>query len=101
MQNAITQGDKIRAAVINTFGDHGIHARGRGMMIGFAMPDTIDLTKAVDLARDEYRLIINVTGGNVIRLLPALTLSDADTQALIDKLCALIGKLIDAAQPSM
>lgn len=71
------------------------------MMIGFAMPDAIDLTKAVDLARDEYQLIINVTGGNVIRLLPALTLSDADTQALIDKLCALIGKLIDAAQPSM
>lgn len=101
MQNAITQGDKIRAAVINAFGDHGIQARGRGMMIGFAMPDAIDLTKAVDLARDEYRLIINVTGGNVIRLLPALTLSDADTQALIDKLCALIGKLIDAAQPSM
>lgn len=100
MQNATTQGDKIRASVISTFADQGIHARGRGMMIGFAMPDTIDLSKAVDLARDKHRLIINVTGGNVIRLLPALTLSDADTQALIDKLCALIDELMNAAQPS-
>lgn len=98
MNNAKIQGDKIRAAVLKAFANHGITARGRGMMIGFAAPSTIDLSKTVDIARDQYRLIINVTGGNVIRLLPALNLSDADTQTLIEKLCALLEQLIKDAQ---
>lgn len=99
MDNATTQGEKIRSAILTRFSSQGISTRGRGMMIGFAMPTSIDLSKAVDIARDEHHLIINVTGGNVIRLLPALNLSDADTQALIDKLIALIETLI-GSQPS-
>ncbi|OOS05513.1 acetylornithine aminotransferase apoenzyme [Moraxella cuniculi DSM 21768] len=93
MQNAQAQGEAIRTAILQKFATQGISVRGRGMMIGFAMPDTVDLSNAVNLARDEHHLLINVTGGNVIRLLPALNLSKADTQVLIDKLAAVFAQL--------
>jgi acetylornithine aminotransferase len=47
------------------------------------------------MARDEFHLILNVTGGNVIRLLPALNISDADTAVLIEKLLALLAKVLN------
>ncbi|USZ14818.1 aspartate aminotransferase family protein [Moraxella sp. FZFQ2102] len=94
MNNTTTQGDKIRQAILDKFADKGVSARGRGMMIGFAMPDGVDLSKAVDIARDQHHLIINVTGGNVIRLLPALNLSDDDAMLLISKLCDLFNDLL-------
>ncbi|OAV03353.1 Acetylornithine aminotransferase [Moraxella catarrhalis] len=90
MDNARTQGDAIRAHIVDKFGAQGVSARGRGMMIGFAMPKEVDLTEAVNIARDQHHLIINVTGGNVIRLLPALNLSKQDTDLLIDKMTDLL-----------
>lgn len=96
MTNAVTEGDFIRQAILDKFANRGISARGRGMMIGFAMPDGVDLSQAVDMARDVHHLIINVTGGNVIRLLPALNLSHADAQLIVDKLSALLDTLLDA-----
>ncbi|MFB6349223.1 aspartate aminotransferase family protein [Moraxella sp. ZJ142] len=95
MDNAKTQGDAIRAAMLDKFAHQGVSVRGRGMMIGLAMPAVVDLSQAVDIARDEHHLIINVTGGNVIRLLPALNLSPDDTQALIDKMTAVIQQLLN------
>ncbi|WP_114800504.1 aspartate aminotransferase family protein [Moraxella canis] len=95
MDNARTQGDTIRAHIVDKFGAQGVSARGRGMMIGFAMPKEIDLTEAVNIARDQHHLIINVTGGNVIRLLPALNLSKQDTALLIDKMTDFLAGLFN------
>ena len=95
MDNARTQGDTIRAHIVDKFGAQGVSARGRGMMIGFAMPKEVDLTEAVNIARDQHHLIINVTGGNVIRLLPALNLSKQDTALLIDKMTELLAGLFN------
>lgn len=95
MDNARTQGDAIRAHIVDKFGAQGVSARGRGMMIGFAMPKEVDLTEAVNIARDQHHLIINVTGGNVIRLLPALNLSKQDTALLIDKMTDLLAGLFN------
>lgn len=93
MQNALTQSQKIRHAVQHRFADK-IEIRGRGMMIGFAMPSDVDCGQIVAMARDEFYLIVNVTGGNVIRLLPALNISEADTCSLIEKLLALLDKIL-------
>lgn len=93
MQNALTQSQKIRHAVQHRFADK-IEIRGRGMMIGFAMPSDVDCGQIVATARDEFYLIVNVTGGNVIRLLPALNISEADTCSLIEKLLALLDKIL-------
>ncbi|OOR84646.1 aspartate aminotransferase family protein [Moraxella canis] len=95
MDNARTQGDAIRTHIVDKFGAQGVSARGRGMMIGFAMPKEIDLTEAVNIARDQHHLIINVTGGNVIRLLPALNLSKQDTALLIGKMTDLLAGLFN------
>lgn len=93
MQNALTQSQKIRHAVQHRFADK-IEIRGRGMMIGFAMPSDVDCGQIVAMARDEFYLIVNVTGGNVIRLLPALNISEADTCSLIEKLLTLLDKIL-------
>lgn len=93
MQNALTQSQKIRHAVQHRFANK-IEIRGRGMMIGFAMPSDVDCGQIVAMARDEFYLIVNVTGGNVIRLLPALNISEADTCSLIEKLLALLDKIL-------
>lgn len=93
MQNALTQSQKIRHAVQHRFADK-IEIRGRGMMIGFAMPSDVDCGQIVAMARDEFYLIVNVTGGNVIRLLPALNISEVDTCSLIEKLLALLDKIL-------
>ncbi|MGP1607525.1 MAG: aspartate aminotransferase family protein [Moraxella sp.] len=93
MQNALTQSQKIRHAVQHRFADK-VEIRGRGMMIGFAMPSDVDCGQIVAMARDEFYLIVNVTGGNVIRLLPALNISEADTCSLIEKLLALLDKIL-------
>lgn len=93
MQNALTQSQKIRHAVQHRFANK-IEIRGRGMMIGFAMPSDVDCGQIVAMARDEFYLIVNVTGGNVIRLLPALNISEVDTCSLIEKLLALLDKIL-------
>lgn len=96
LDNAKKQGETIKCAMLERFGERGVSVRGLGMMIGVVMPEGADCSRLVDLARDKYQLIINVTGGNVVRLLPALNLSDADTDLLLDKLGALIDELLCA-----
>ena len=61
--------------------------RGKGLMIG------IELTQAcsplVALAKDRG-LLINVTAEKVIRLLPALTMSDEESDNMVNLLSQLI-----------
>ena len=92
MKNAMRESDFIRQSVNEHFPQ--IKMRGRGMMMGFALPDGTDCTHIVDMARDEFYLILNVTGGNVIRLLPALNINHDDTVILTDRLIGLLKKLL-------
>lgn len=94
LTNALTQSEFIRQRIGQHFPQ--IDLRGRGMMIGLGMPDGVDCTDIVNIARDEFHLIINLTGGNVVRLLPALNLSDEDTHLLTDKLLALLTKILNS-----
>ena len=45
----------------------------------------------------EAGLLVNVTGGNRIRLLPALNMTDAETEELLDRLCSLIHSWANSA----
>lgn len=61
--------------------------RAFGLMIGIQLDrDCPDLVK---MALDDG-LLINVTAGNVIRLLPPLTLTDAQADEIIDKVSKLV-----------
>ena len=68
-----------------------VEVRGQGLMIGVELDRTCtDLVKLA-LARG---LLINVTADNVIRLLPALVMSQDEAQQLLDILCPLIKEFL-------
>lgn len=94
LTNATHQGNIIRQTILERFADKGVQLRGLGMMIGIVLPDGTDCSQLVDIARDKHQLILNVTGGNVIRLLPALNMTDDDTALLLDKLTLLLSEVL-------
>lgn len=61
--------------------------RGKGLLLGIELKkDCADLVKQAAAAG----LLINVTSGNVIRLLPPLMMSDAEAKQVVDILVPLI-----------
>jgi acetylornithine aminotransferase len=65
-------------------------------MIGIELP--LPCAELVARARDEKHLIINVTADNVVRLLPALNLTRADADEIINRLVPLIDDFINQNQ---
>jgi acetylornithine/N-succinyldiaminopimelate aminotransferase len=61
--------------------------RGKGLMIGIQLDR--DCVELVNLALEE-KLLLNVTAGNVLRLLPPLTMTDEEKDLIISKVCALL-----------
>ena len=90
MENAVTEGLFIRESIVDTLGQYGVSSRGAGMMVGIALPEDLDCSKLVDRARDEQNLIINVTGGHVVRLLPPLNISRDESTQVADRLINLL-----------
>lgn len=93
MANATKQGENIRAGFKAAFeGVAGIvDIRGEGLMIGIQLDRSCG--ELVNLAR-EAGLLINVTQDSVIRLLPALTYTDADSKQLVDILAPVVKKFL-------
>lgn len=67
--------------------DRVVDIRGKGLMIGIEL-DT-ECGELISRAR-EQGLLINVTAGKVVRLLPTLVLTDAEAKSLVDDVSALI-----------
>ena len=61
--------------------------RGRGLMIGIELQQ--DCAALVERALNE-RLLINVTAGNVVRLLPPLIISDQEADEIVSRLGRVI-----------
>ena len=89
MANAIAIGNLIRedlrAQIAGVSGVRQI--RGQGLMIGIELDSTCDELVKQALAAG---LLINVTDGNVVRLLPPLTMSRDEAQTLVSLLAPLI-----------
>ena len=66
---------------------HVSDIRGLGLLIGIELDRPC--AELVDLARAQG-LLINVTAGNVVRLLPPLTLSDAECQQIATTVATLV-----------
>lgn len=94
MDNALQQGNFIKDSLCTRFKDKGLAGRGHGMMIGLALPEHIDPSELVNTARDTHQLIINVTGGNVIRLLPSLNLSHQEALQVVERLEIMLNKIL-------
>ncbi|WP_352337788.1 aspartate aminotransferase family protein [Psychrobacter sp. 16-MNA-CIBAN-0192] len=93
MDNAVTEGQFIRDSITDALGQYEVSSRGAGMMIGLVLPATMDCSQLVDEARDEQKLIINVTGSHVIRLLPPLNISRNDSEQVVERLLNLLQPL--------
>lgn len=64
-----------------------VQVRAKGLMIGIELNQ--DCTELVEAAW-QHKLLINVAGGNTIRLLPPLILSDEQAQVIITTVIALV-----------
>ncbi|WP_298142807.1 aspartate aminotransferase family protein [uncultured Acinetobacter sp.] len=92
VENAAQQGAYIVNQLREQLADHSVTVRGFGLMIGIELPKAC--AELVDVARDEYHMIINVTAGNVVRLLPTLNITQAQADQLIERLVSMIKKFL-------
>ena len=98
LANAVKVGDAIReglaAALAGTAGVTEV--RGRGSMIGVELdrPCGELVGRALDAG-----LVINVTAENVIRLLPALVMSEAEGREVVERLAPLVRQFL--ARPAV
>ncbi|TCB54590.1 aspartate aminotransferase family protein [Acinetobacter terrestris] len=90
VENAAKMGSYIVDQLAQQLSEQNVTVRGFGLMIGIELPK--ECGELVNIARDEYHLIINVTAGSVVRLLPALNI----TQEQADQLIARLVKMIKA-----
>lgn len=73
-----------------------VAVRGLGMMFGIELDrDCADL---VEMALSQ-QLLINVTSGNVVRVLPPLIISDAEAGQIVDTVCRLIRDFLSRTTP--
>ena len=86
--NAAEKGAYIVEQLRSKLADQNVTVRGFGLMIGIELPKACG--ELVDIARDEYKTIINVTAGNVVRLLPTLNITQEQADQLIERLVKMI-----------
>ncbi|MDQ9010047.1 aspartate aminotransferase family protein [Acinetobacter gerneri] len=94
VENAATIGQYLVDQFRSQLADCNVTVRGFGMMIGIELPKPC--AELVEIARDEHHLIINVTAGNVVRLLPALNMNHEQADDLLQRLVPAIKKFVTA-----
>ena len=92
-QRAAASGRRLLAALKLALGNHPevVSVRGIGLMIGIELNGPC--AELVGRAREEQRLLITVTRGNTVRLLPPLICDDAQ----IDDIAVRITRLLSPA----
>lgn len=89
LDNAALQGERIMDGLRERLAERSDvrGVRGRGMMLGVEMSQPCK--DIMNLAL-EHRILVNVTADNVIRLLPPLIYTEADSDELVSSLVATI-----------
>ena len=86
------RGEQIRATLAQSIGEleQVVDIRGHGLMIGIELSEPCPglVAKARELG-----LLINVTAGNTIRLLPTFVMTDEETDELVNGIIALVEAL--------
>lgn len=88
VENARVRGQHLLGRLQEVLGGHPqvMQVRGRGLMIGIELREAIpELTR---IAAEQHGLLINVTRGKVIRLLPPLVLEAAEVEQIVHGLAA-------------
>ena len=92
-ENAAARGEQLRAGLNRALrGLAGVReVRGQGLMVGVALDRACGALVARAL---EKKLLINVTQDSVIRLLPPLVISAAETDEIVARLAPLVGEFL-------
>jgi diaminobutyrate-2-oxoglutarate transaminase len=87
--------------IVGAFPEHGAHVRGRGLMIAIGWSDA-SIAGAVSKAAFERGVIVETCGADdqVLKLLPPLTISDAELASGLDALEAAVAEVLGAAHYS-
>lgn len=90
--NVKARSEQMRSAFTTRLIDNGLatELRGTGLMLGIVIKQ--DCPQLVKEALD-MGLLINVTSGNVIRLLPPLNISQQDADQVVNLVCQLVENL--------
>lgn len=94
IENAAVMGERMMSGFREALADLPVQVNGKGLMIGVRLPRACG--ELVAQARDEEKLLINVTADCVVRLLPALNLSAADADEIVLRVSRLIRRFLAA-----
>ncbi|VVM58779.1 Acetylornithine aminotransferase [Pseudomonas fluorescens] len=90
LENARVQGERLMARLRSELADNPnvLAIRGQGLMIGIELKQPIrDLTL---IAARDHGLLINVTRGKTIRLLPPLTIDEREVEMIVRGVCRAV-----------
>ena len=81
--------------IVGKFPAHNAHVRGRGMMVGISWDDA-SIASKVSKAAFDRKLIIETCGseGQVLKLLPPLTITEAELAKGLDALEAAVADIV-------
>ncbi len=88
VENAANMGTYLVDQFTAKLADQNITVRGFGLMVGLELPKACG--ELVAIARDEHHMIINVTAGSVIRLLPTLNINKDQADQLIERIVKMV-----------
>lgn len=92
LENVQETGAYLKEQLSTQLADKVKEVRGLGMMLGIELAESYgeNCSDLVHKARDEQNLLINVTAGNVIRLLPPLNLSKNEADEIVKRIKAIL-----------
>jgi acetylornithine/N-succinyldiaminopimelate aminotransferase len=96
-KRATELGDKLKTGFESGLSDCTAVKQVRNLGLLMAIEMHSDCTELYTNAT-EAGLLLNVTGGNRVRLLPALNTTDAEADELLDRLCTLIKQWANSAR---
>ncbi|RYE09668.1 MAG: aspartate aminotransferase family protein [Hyphomicrobiales bacterium] len=70
-----------------------LELRGKGLLAGFKLNDSIVVRDFVARMRDDHQLLTQGASDNVLRLLPPLIVTEADIEEAVDKIAAALTAL--------
>ena len=88
VENAAQLGAYVVTQLTEKLAHKNVTVRGFGLMIGIELPKACG--ELVDVARDQHHLILNVTAGSVIRLLPPLNMTQEQADDLIARIVTIV-----------
>jgi acetylornithine aminotransferase len=101
LENARRQGERLLAGLRATLSEHPdvLAIRGKGLMIGIELIRPLPNLTAI--AAQQHGLLLNVTRGKTIRLLPPLTIDEQEVDAIVLGVCRTLASCTGWSLPSL